>query len=143
MMGRRGRGLPQKSASGSEPREGAEPEACTPGQYLSEGSEQPQDGAGVCGGEDGEHGEREPLICFLAALAASFHRCVVTFPCPPALNSPSSPCSARVCSSFLHVLRETCSNASPFSFSPPLAFLPFPRQTQKQFFLFGAPNWGI
>lgn len=68
---------------------------------------------------------------------------IVTFPCPPALNSPSSPRSARVCSSFLPVLRETCSNASPSSLSPPLAFLPFPRQTQKQFFLFGAANWGI
>lgn len=53
--------------------QGAEPQACTPGPYLGEGSEQAQDGAGVCGGEDGEHGEREPLICFLAAPAASFH----------------------------------------------------------------------
>lgn len=113
-----------------------------PRQNLGEGSKQPQDGVGVHGGEEREHGKREPLICFLAALAASFHRCIVTFPCPPALNSPPRPCPARVCSSFLPVLRETCSNADPFLFSPPLAFLPSPHQAQKQFLLFGVTNWG-
>lgn len=83
---------------GGEPREAAEPQVCVPRQYLEVGgSEQPQDGAGVCGGEELEHSEREPLISFLVALAASFHFCIRTFPCPPGLNSPSRPHSVKVC----------------------------------------------
>lgn len=67
-MGRWGWGLPQKAASGRWQRAlgGSGAKVCMPGQYLGGGSEQPQDGAGVCGGEERDHREREPLICFLA-----------------------------------------------------------------------------
>lgn len=53
-----------------------------PRQCLCGGRTQPQDGAGVCGGEEPEHSEREALISFLVALAASFHLCIRTFPFP-------------------------------------------------------------
>lgn len=50
-----------------------------------------QDGAWLLAGKHREHGESQPLICFLAALSASSHRRIVTCPCPPALNSPPGP----------------------------------------------------
>jgi len=128
-------------ADGSLPQEGAEPEVCTPGQYL--------EGGGVSnhrmeqGFVEGKSGStaRESLLSassrpwLLPSIAASgpLH----------ARQHPPAPPDPALEALFLSppVLSKACSNTKPFSFS--LALLPTPHPTQKQPFLFAAANWDV